>query len=37
MHQQYSDNPMLTDYRQTYRPRPLLNLPRWAWNLWHWL
>ena len=24
-------------YRQTYSPRPLLRLPQWAWNLWHWL
>jgi len=28
---------MLTHYRQTYHPRPILNLPRWVWSLWHWL
>jgi|APAra7269096613_1048513.scaffolds.fasta_scaffold00080_52 hypothetical protein len=36
---------MLTDpmtnqrnaFRQTYSPRPLLRLPRWAWSVWHWL
>jgi hypothetical protein len=24
-------------YRQTYSPRPLMRLPRWAWSVWHWL
>ena len=32
---------MLTDprtaFRQTYSPRPLIRLPRWAWSVWHWL
>ena len=33
-----ADSPLTCQaYRQTYSPRPLLRLPRWAWSVWHWL
>ncbi|CAN5920624.1 hypothetical protein BH11PSE8_BH11PSE8_38550 [soil metagenome] len=25
------------EYRQNYRPAPVLRIPRWVRHVWHWL